>query len=45
MMVMGQTMYGSPQATSQEDVPGRSGGNGHAEPSGEDVIEGEYHET
>jgi molecular chaperone DnaK len=40
MMVLGQAMYGTPGAgPSGSDRPG---GNGHGEPRGEDVVEGEY---
>jgi molecular chaperone DnaK len=35
MMVLGQTMYGGPSGP-------QPGGNGHGEPRGEDVVEGEY---
>lgn len=41
MMVLGQAMYGGATATGPGD-PERSGGNGHGEPRGEDVVEGEY---
>ena len=37
MMVLGQTMYGGPSSPQ----PGGNG-NGHGEPRGEDVVEGEY---
>ena len=37
MMALGQTMYGGPSPSG--DKPG---GNGHGEPRGEDVVEGEY---
>jgi len=38
MMVLGQAMYGQAGPSG----PGRAGGNGHGEPRGEDVVEGEY---
>jgi len=38
MMVLGQAMYGSTGPTDS----GRPNGNGHGEPRGEDVVEGEY---
>jgi molecular chaperone DnaK len=38
VMVLGQTMYGGP--TSPSGAGPR--GNGHGEPRGEDVVEGEY---
>ncbi len=38
MMALGQTMYGGPAGPSG----GGSSGNGHGEPRGEDVVEGEY---
>ena len=40
MMVLGQAMYGTPGAGPSGS--GRPGGNGHGEPRGEDVVEGEY---
>ena len=40
MMVLGQAMYGAPGAG--PSGAGRPGGNGHGEPHGEDVVEGEY---
>ncbi len=40
MMVLGQAMYGAPGAG--PSGTGRPGGNGHGEPRGEDVVEGEY---
>ena len=39
MMVLGQAMYGGAAGPSGS---GRPGGNGHGEPRGEDVVEGEY---
>ena len=40
MMVLGQAMYGA--ASGGSTGPGRPSGNGHGEPRGEDVVEGEY---
>jgi molecular chaperone DnaK len=40
MMVLGQAMYDAPGAG--PSGAGRPGGNGHGEPHGEDVVEGEY---
>ena len=40
MMVLGQAMYGAPGAG--PSGAGHPGGNGHGEPHGEDVVEGEY---
>jgi molecular chaperone DnaK len=40
MMVLGQALYGTPG--SGPTSSGRPGGNGHGEPRGEDVVEGEY---
>jgi molecular chaperone DnaK len=40
MMVLGQAMYGTPGAGPQSSA--HPGGNGHGEPRGEDVVEGEY---
>ena len=42
MMVLGQAMYGSGAAAAEPGGPGRPSGNGHGEPRGEDVVEGEY---
>ena len=39
MMVLGQAMYGGGGRPGQA---GRRSGNGHGEPRGEDVVEGEY---
>jgi hypothetical protein len=39
MMVIGQAMYGSGAAATEPS------GNGHGEPHGEDVVEGEYSEA
>jgi len=40
LMALGQAMYGS--STSGPAGSSRPGGNGHGEPRGEDVVEGEY---
>jgi molecular chaperone DnaK len=43
MMALGQTMYGGPTGPSGAGPNGdQPGGNGHGEPRGEDVVEGEY---
>ena len=44
MMVLGQAMYGGGATATGPGGPERPGGNGHGEPRGEDVIEGEYRE-
>ena len=42
MMVLGQAMYGSGAPAAGPGGPGRPTGNGHGEPRGEEVVEGEY---
>jgi molecular chaperone DnaK len=43
MMVLGQAMYGAAAGPAGGPTSsGRPGGNGHGEPRGEDVVEGEY---
>jgi molecular chaperone DnaK len=44
MMVLGQAMYGNSASAAGSGGPGRPTGNGHGEPRGEDVVEGEYQE-
>ena len=41
VLILGQVMYNGAAATRPGD-PGHSGDNGHTEPHGEEVIEGEY---
>jgi hypothetical protein len=46
MMAVGQAMYGSGAAATEPGGPGHpTTGNGHGEPHGEDVVEGEYSEA
>ena len=46
MMALGQAMYGSGAAATEPGGPGHpTTGNGHGEPHGEDVVEGEYSEA
>ena len=42
MMVLGQATYGGGAAATGPGGPERPDGNGHGEPRGEDVVEGEY---
>ena len=42
MMILGQAMYGSGAPATEAGGPGQPTGNGHGEPRGEDVVEGEY---
>jgi len=42
MMVLGQAMYGSGAPATGPGGAGRPTGNGHGEPRGEEVVEGEY---
>ena len=44
MMVLGQAMYGNGASAAGPGGPGRPTGNGHGEPHGEEVVEGEYRE-
>ena len=42
MMLLGQAMYGNSASATEAGAPGQPTGNGHGEPRGEDVVEGEY---
>ena len=42
MMALGQAMYGSGAPATGPGGPGHTTDNGHGEPRGEDVVEGEY---
>ena len=42
MMALGQAMYESGAPAPEAGGPGQPTGNGHGEPRGEDVVEGEY---
>ena len=42
VMALGQAMYGSGASAAGPSGPGRPTGNGHGEPRGEEVVEGEY---
>ena len=44
MMVLGQAMYGSGAPAAGPGGAGRPTGNGHGEPRGEEVVEGEFSE-